>query len=224
LPVGEGRGLLGEVEAKDLLGAAGLPVVPTTLARSLDEAVTQARQFGYPVALKVVSPAIVHKSDVGGVRLGLASDAAVRAAFAALEVLPGQRFEGVAVQPMASPGVELALGAHRDPQFGPVGLFGLGGIFVETVRDVALRVASLSALDAGEMLDEICGRAILQGVRGEPPVDRAALVDALRRLGAFMLGHPSVASVDLNPVFGYPTGILAVDARIVLEPSVSQPL
>lgn len=213
--LGHERDVLGEIEAKDVLRAAGLPVIETTLARSADEAVQQAEQFGYPVALKVVSPEIVHKSDAGGVRLGLANADDVRAAFEALQALPG--FAGVAVQPMAEPGLEMVLGAHRDPQFGPVVLFGLGGIFVETLHDVALRLAPISRLEAQEMLDEIRGRALLDGVRGQPSVDRAAVAEALQRLGVFMLAHPNVASVDLNPVLGYPRGILAVDARVALE-------
>ena len=211
----DARSVLGEVEAKDVLRAAGLPVIETTLAVSAEDAVQQARHFGYPVALKVVSPEIVHKSDAGGVRLALTDDEAVRDAFAGLEALSG--FEGVAVQPMAQPGLELVLGAHRDAQFGPVVLFGLGGIFVETLHDVALRVAPISPLDAQDMLDDIRGRALLAGPRGQPPVDRAALADALQRLGDFMLSHPNVASVDLNPVLGYPRGILGVDARVALE-------
>jgi acyl-CoA synthetase (NDP forming) len=215
LVVGDARQVLGEVEAKDVLRAAGLPMIATTLAATADDAVEQARRFGYPVAVKVVSPEIVHKSDAGGVRLGLGDDDAVRAAFGGLQALSG--FEGVAVQPMAQPGLELVLGAHRDPQFGPVVLFGLGGIFVETLHDVALRVAPISSLDAQDMLDDIRGHALLAGARGQPPVDRAALSDALQRLGDFMVGHPNVASVDLNPVLGYPTGILGVDARVALE-------
>jgi acetyltransferase len=117
---------------------------------------------------------------------------------------------------MAAPGVELVLGANRDPQFGPVVLFGLGGVLVEVLHDVALRVAPLSAWDAGTMLDEVRGRALLDGVRGQPPVDRAALVDALLRLSDLMLREPCIASVDLNPVLAGAGGVLAVDARVVL--------
>ncbi len=221
IPLSAGRGALNEVEAKDILRAAGLPVVATAWARSADEAAALAEQLGYPVAAKVISPQILHKSDVGGVRLGLADSAAVRQAFADLQAVaaavPEAEFQGVAIQPMAAPGLELVLGAHRDPQFGPVVLFGLGGIFVEVLEDVALRVAPLREVDAREMLDEIRGRALLDGVRGQPPVDRAALVAALLRLSELMLREPAIDSIDLNPVFGYPDGILAVDARIVLR-------
>jgi acyl-CoA synthetase (NDP forming) len=217
-----GRAALNEVEAKDLLRGAGLPVVATTWARSADEAAAQAEALGYPVAAKVIAPQILHKSDVGGVRLGLADSAAVRQAFAALEAVaagvPGAEFQGVAIQPMAAPGLELVLGANRDVQFGPVVLFGLGGVFVEVLHDVALRVAPLRESDAYAMLDEIRGRALLAGARGQPPVSRAAIVEALLRLSDLMLSAPQIASVDLNPALGYPDGLLAVDARIVLAP------
>lgn len=214
------RAVLSEVDAKDYLRARGLPVVPTAAAQTRDQAVQLAAQYGFPVALKVLSPQIVHKSDVGGVYLRLPDAEAVGTAFDALEGLvartPGAAFEGVAVQPMAEPGLELVIGGHRDPQLGPVVLFGLGGIFVEALGDVALRLAPLAAADADEMLDEIRGRALLQGLRGQPPVDRAALRDALLRLGQVLHDTPEIASIDLNPVFAYPSGILAVDARIEL--------
>jgi acyl-CoA synthetase (NDP forming) len=215
-----GATALNEVEAKDLLRAAGLPVVPTRWARTADEAVAAAEELGYPVAAKVISPQIIHKSDVGGVRLGLADAAAVHAAFEAMQQVaagvPGAEFQGVAVQPMAAPGLEVVIGANRDPQFGPVVLFGLGGVFVEVLRDVALRVAPLRDRDAAEMLDQIRGRALLERARGRPPVDRAALIAALCRLGDVMLAEPRIAEVDLNPVLAYPDGLVAVDARIIL--------
>jgi acyl-CoA synthetase (NDP forming) len=217
-----GREALNEVEAKDLLRAAGLPIIATRWARSADEAVAQAEALGYPVAAKVIAPQILHKSDVGGVRLGLRDAAAVHQAFTALEAVaagvPGAEFQGVAVQPMAAPGLELVLGANRDPQFGPVILFGLGGVFVEVLHDVALRVAPLRARDAAAMLDEIKGRALLDGVRGQPAVDRKAIVEALCRLSDVMVAAPQIASLDLNPVLAYPDGLLAVDARVILAP------
>jgi hypothetical protein len=182
--------------------------------------VAQAEALGYPVVAKVIAPQILHKSDVGGVHLGLADAAAVRQAFADLQAVagsvPGAEFQGIAVQPMAAPGLELVLGANRDPQFGPVILFGLGGVFVEVLRDVALRVAPLGERDAIAMLDEIKGRALLDGVRGQPAVSRAAIVDALCRLSDLMLNAPQIAAVDLNPVLAYPDGLLAVDARMIL--------
>jgi acyl-CoA synthetase (NDP forming) len=213
-PRPDGGPILNEVESKDLLRQAGLPVIETRLARTADEAVGQATAFGYPVVLKVVSPEVIHKSDAGGVRLRLGDEAAVRSAFADLARAPG--FVGVAVQPMAAGGVELALGGHRDPQFGPVVLFGLGGVFVEALRDVALRVAPLSRVDAAEMLDEIRGRPLLEGARGQRPVDRGALLGVLCQLGDFLLARPWIESVDLNPVLAGPEGLSALDARVVL--------
>jgi acyl-CoA synthetase (NDP forming) len=217
-----GRTLLNEVEAKDVLRAAGLPVLPTHWTRSADEAVAQAEALGYPVAAKVIAPQLVHKSDVGGVRLHLADAAAVQRAFGELQgvaaTVPGAEFQGVALQRMAAPALELVMGANRDPQWGPVILFGLGGVFVEAVGDVALRVTPLSDRDALDMLDEIRGRVLLDGVRGQPPANRGAIVEALCRLSDLMLSQPRIASVDLNPVFSYPDRILAVDARMLLTP------
>ena len=211
---GHGRALC-EIKSKDLLRAAGLPVVATAAAASADEAVRLAGELGYPVALKIVAAGISHKSDAGGVHLGLADADGVRQAFAALQRLPG--FEAVAVQPMAAPGLEVVLGAHRDAQFGPVVLFGLGGVFVEALGDVAMRVAPLTPADAAGMLDDIRGRALLDGLRGQPPVDREAIAAGLLALSAFMLARPDVASVDVNPAFAYASGLLAVDARIELR-------
>jgi acetyltransferase len=215
------RDVLHEVEAKDLLRAAGLPVIPTRLATSEAVAVEVARGYGYPVAAKVVSPQVVHKSDQGGVRLGIASDEALTQAFgdlqAVVERIPGGVFDGVAVQPMAAAGVELVVGAHRDPQFGPVVVVGLGGVFVEVPGDVALRVAPISLRDAESMLDEFRGRPLLEGAHGGRGVDRLALANTLCTLAELMIQEPRIASVDLNPVFGYPDGVLAVDARVQLR-------
>jgi acyl-CoA synthetase (NDP forming) len=217
-----GRAMLHEVDAKDLLRGAGLPVIPTSLATNKAAAVEAARAYGYPVAVKVVSPEVVHKSDQGGVRLGVASDEAVMQVFgdlqAVVERIPGGAFDGVAVQPMAAAGVELVIGAHRDPQFGPVVMVGLGGIFVEVLGDIALRVAPLSLRDADSMLDELRGRPLLDGVRGGRGVDRAALANMLCTLAELMVQESRIDSVDLNPVFGYPDGVLAVDARVQLRP------
>jgi acyl-CoA synthetase (NDP forming) len=125
-------------------------------------------------------------------------------------------FVGVAVQPMAAPGLEVVLGAHRDAQFGPVILFGLGGVFVEVLHDVAMRVAPLAPGDSESMLDEIRGRGLLDGLRGQPPVDRRAIQDALTKLSQLMLDRPDIAGIDVNPAFAYADGLLAVDARIQL--------
>jgi acyl-CoA synthetase (NDP forming) len=218
----EGRTVLTAVEAKAFLAPSGIPIVPTRLARTQREAVRQAKDLGWPVVLKIVSPDIVHKSDIGGVKTGLASAAAVARAYrdlmeAARTRAPHARIHGVAVQPMAPQGREVILGAGKDPQFGHYVMFGLGGVWVEALRDVAFRLVPLTPRDAHQMVREIRGFPLLEGHRGQPPVDLASLERALLALSAFLEKHPEVREVDLNPVFAYPQGCLAVDARVVLD-------
>lgn len=217
----QGRTLLNEVEAKTILAEAGIPVTPTKLATSPDEAVTIAAEMGYPVALKVVSEAITHKSDIGGVELNLADQAAVRAAFdriaaAAQAAAPGAAIDGVSVQPMARAGTEVIMGMTMDQQFGPVLMFGLGGVMVEVLKDVAFRVVPLEPRDAKQMLREIQGFPVLDGYRGSDPADLDTLESILLKLSAFAEANPEVNELDLNPVFAYADGAVAVDARIVL--------
>jgi acyl-CoA synthetase (NDP forming) len=217
----QGRSLLTEVEAKELLGAAGIPVIETRLATSKDEAVATANELGYPVALKIVSPQITHKSDAGGVKLGLASAEDVSAAYdaivaAAKAAKPDAAIDGVAVQRMAEPGVEVIVGMTTDAQFGPVLMFGLGGVLVEVLKDVAFRVVPITPRDARQMMHDIQGFPLLQGYRGQEPADTAALEDLLMKLSTFIEAHPELEELDLNPVFAYPKGAVAVDARITL--------
>jgi acyl-CoA synthetase (NDP forming) len=222
-PVAAGkRTLLTEVAAKELLNAEGIPVVPTRLARSSGEAIRLAKSLGLPVALKVVSPDVVHKSDVGGVRLHLTSLARVGKAYG--EIVAGVRasmpdvlIEGISVQAMATPGIEVVAGLTRDRTFGPVVMFGLGGIFVEILNDVAFRVVPLQPKDARAMIREVRSFPILQGARGAAPVDLAALEDILLKLSGLAGRRPEIHEIDLNPVFAYPTGAVAVDARILLS-------
>ena len=217
----QGRTLLNEVEAKTILAEAGVPVTPTKLATSPDEAVTVAAEMGYPVALKVVSEAITHKSDIGGVELNLADEAAVRSAFdriaaAAEAAAPGATVDGVSVQPMARAGTEVIMGMTMDQQFGPVLMFGLGGVMVEVLKDVAFRVVPLEPRDAKQMLREVQGFPVLDGYRGSDPADLDTLESILLKLSAFAEANPEVNELDLNPVFAYADGAVAVDARIVL--------
>lgn len=217
----EGRTLLTEVEAKSLLQEAGVPVAATLLARTREEAQAAADQVGYPVVLKIVSPDIAHKSDVGGVKLNLKDREAVGAAFDevvanAQRAVPGARITGVAVQHMAPQGTEVIVGMTTDPQFGPVLMFGLGGIMVEVLKDVSFRLVPLEEKDARQMIDEIKGRPVLSGVRGQPPADIEALKQTILKVSEFVQAHPEVKELDLNPVFAYPDGALAVDARIVI--------
>ena len=218
----EGRTLLNEVESKELLGSAGIPVVPTRFAGSADEAASIAAEVGFPVALKVVSPEITHKSDVGGVELNLADASAVREAYErivtnAKRAAPAASVDGVSVQQMAKPGTEVIVGLTTDPQFGPVMMFGLGGIMVEVLKDVAFRIVPLEPRDAKQMVREIKAFPVLEGIRGRAPADLDALERLILQVSSFAEMHPEVAEIDLNPVFAYPDGALAVDARIVIS-------
>jgi len=217
-----GRTVLTEVESKQILEEAGIPTARAQLAAGRDQAIAAAKQLGFPVVLKIVSPEISHKSDVGGVKLNLGSEEEVGAAFddivaAARKAEPEAKIEGVSVQKMAPPGVEVIMGMTKDAQFGPVLMFGLGGVFVEVLKDVAFRIVPLEPRDARQMIREIQGFPVLQGFRGQPPADLAALESMLLRLSAFVEEHPEIAELDLNPVFAYKDGALAVDARIVLS-------
>lgn len=227
------RLLLTEVEAKSLLSASGIPVVQTQLARSRDEAITLAQNLGFPVVLKICSSEVVHKSDVGGVQLNLTTPDAVGKAFDAImqavkRAQPTAAVDGVSVQSMAKPGLEVIIGLTSDPQFGPVCMFGLGGIVVEVLKDVAFRLAPLQPRDAHAMIREIKGYALLTGHRGQPAVDLAALENLLLQVSRLPEKHPEIKELDLNPVFAYADGCLAVDARIALHgaqlPTTPRPL
>ena len=217
----EGRTVLTEVESKRILEDAGVPVTAARLAPTADAAVQAAEELGYPVVLKVVSPDVTHKSDAGGVRLGLASGEAVRDAYDGIKESvkrrePEARIDGVSVQRMAPPGIEVIVGVSLDPQFGPVLMFGLGGVLVEVLKDVAFRIVPIEPRDASQMVREIKGFPLLEGVRGQDAADLAALEELLLKVSAFVEAHPEVAELDLNPVFAYKDGAVAVDARIVL--------
>ena len=218
----QGRTVLSEVEAKQLLAEAGIPVVEARLAATRDEAIALADDFGYPVALKIVSAQITHKSDIGGVKLNVGDADEVGAAFdtilaAAKNADASATLDGVSVQRMAEPGVEVITGMTMDAQFGPVLMFGLGGVLVEVLKDVSFRVVPITERDANQMIHEIQGFPILEGHRGQEPADIPALQDLLVKLSSFVEAHPDIAELDLNPVFAYPSGAVAVDARIVLS-------
>jgi len=218
----EGRTILTEVESKQVLEGAGIPIASAQLAATREEAMAAAGQIGLPVVLKIVSPDISHKSDVGGVKLNLGSEEEVAAAFneiveAARRAQPEATVLGVSVQKMARPGVEVIMGMTTDPQFGPVLMFGLGGVFVEVLKDVSFRIVPLEPRDARQMIRDIQGFPVLEGFRGQEPADLAALEEMLMRLSAFVEKHPEIQELDLNPIFAYKDGALAVDARIVLS-------
>lgn len=218
----QGRTILTEIEAKQMLEEAGVPVSPARLAKTKDEAASVAASLGFPIVLKIVSPQITHKSDVGGVALGLMSAEDVGAAFdrivaSAKQHVPDATIEGVAVQRMEKQGTEVIIGVTKDPQFGPVLMFGLGGVLVEVLKDVAFRVVPINQRDARQMIEEIKGYPLLQGYRGSDPADMAKLQELLLKVSAFVEAHPEVAELDLNPVFAYKDAAIAVDARIVLD-------
>jgi len=219
----EGRVSIGDAEAWAVLEAYGFTVPKSRLAKTPDEAVHIAEEIGYPVVMKIASPDILHKTDVGGVRLNLHTPDEVRDAFDLIvyragRYVPGARIWGCQVQQMILGGREVLLGMSRDPQFGPLVAFGLGGIYVEALKDVAFRVAPFSREEAHEMIREIRSYPLLEGVRGEPPADHEALADALLRISRMVMDFPEIVELDINPlkVFEAGRGAIAIDMRLVL--------
>ena len=212
-----------EVQAMEVLRLAGIPVPDCTLATNADTAVAAAERASGPVVLKVVSPDILHKSDVGGVKLNLSGEDAVRRGHVAIldsvhSHCPDVRIDGVLVAPMAPKGVECIVGVHGDPVFGPVVMFGLGGVFVEVLKDVSFRLAPFDRTQAMAMIREIKGYALLQGARGTPPCDIGALADALAALSQFAHAHrDDFSSIEINPLLALPDGqgALALDAVLI---------
>lgn len=217
-----GRARLNELEALELLAAYGVPTAPARLARSADDAARLAAELGGPLVAKVVSPQVEHKSDAGGVRVGVEGSAAAREAFEGIArdvraAVPGAEITGVLLQPMVRGRRETIVGVSRDRVFGPLLMFGLGGIFVEALRDVVFRMAPIGERDALGMVRGIRGARILAGMRGQPPVDERALVDALRRVSQLAADFPLIAELDVNPLLVDESGVVAVDARVRLE-------
>jgi acetyltransferase len=223
----ESRNRLVELPALEVFRHYGFPTVPYALAKTADEAVAAAAEMGYPVVMKISGPKILHKTDVGGVRLNLADDEAVRAAFEAMVESVrghlGQDVEiwGVLIQKMLEQGKEVILGMTRDPKFGPLLMFGLGGIYTEALRDVAFRLAPIRERNAMQMIKGIRSYRLLEGVRGEPPSDLSAIAECLLRLSQLVTDHPSIQELDINPLIVYARGSGAVvaDARIILKES-----
>ena len=216
------QNLLTEVESKALLKKAGIPVVETKLARSKKEAISISNAMGFPVVLKISSTDVVHKSDSGGVKLGLANTTQVGKAYNEIlssvkQAYPKARIEGVSVQSMAPPGVEVIVGMSKDAQFGPVLMFGLGGILVEVLKDVSFRIVPVTLRDARAMIREIKGYPVLEGYRGQKPASIPALEKLIIKVSQFVEKNPQIRELDLNPIFAYPDKAVAVDARIILE-------
>ena len=221
----EDRLSIGDSEARQILTAYGLQIPKSEIAATPDEAVDLAHQIGFPVVLKIASPDILHKTDIGGVKVGLTNAEDVRDAFElmvyrAQRYLPQAHLWGCLVQQMVpAGGQEVLVGMNRDPQFGPLVTFGLGGIYVETLKDVTFRVAPISVQEAELMLSEIRAHALLDGVRGKPPLDKKAIVDALLRIAQLVQDFPEIVELDINPLMVYPQGqgAIAIDMRLVLS-------
>lgn len=218
----EGRSILTEFESKRILKQTGLPVVETKLAKSQKEAVAISQKIGFPVVLKIVSPDVIHKTDSGGVKLSVNGVAHVKKAYD--EILkkvrrqyPKALLHGISVQKMVKPGTEVIVGVSKDPQFGHVVMFGLGGIFVELLKDVSFRVIPVERRDAQEMIKEIKGYPLLQGYRGKEPTDISALVEIILKISKLIEENPQIKELELNPILAYRHRAVAVDARIILE-------
>ena len=221
----EDRVSIGDFESREVLKAYGMQIPASEIAATPDEAIEIATRIGFPVVLKIASPDILHKTDVGGVKVGLRNAEEVRDAFELMvyraeRYVPDATIWGCLVQQMVpSGGLEVLVGMNRDPQFGPLVTFGLGGIYVETLKDVTFRVAPFSRLEAEQMLKEIRAHALLDGVRGQPEYDKEAIVDVLLRIGQLVQEFPEIAELDINPLMVYPKnrGAIAIDMRLVLS-------
>ncbi|TET88455.1 MAG: acetyl-CoA synthetase, partial [Dehalococcoidia bacterium] len=205
-----------------LLEKAGISVIKTKHPPSMKEAVALSKEIGFPVVLKIASPDVIHKSDAGGVKVGLKNGAQVSQAYREImtsikQKHPKATIDGISVQPMAKPGVEVIIGMNKDPQFGPVLMFGLGGILVEILKDVSFRIVPLARRDAREMIRDIKGYPVLEGYRGQEPANVPFLEEMLLKVSDFAERNPEIKELDLNPIFAYRDGAIAVDARIVLE-------
>jgi len=209
-------------QALDIMHAYGIPVIKSGVATTVEQAAEKAGKLGYPVVMKIISPQITHKSDVGGVKLNIRTENEIYNAWdeikEAVSRIPGARMLGVLLQQYRTGGTEVILGAKRDPQFGPVLVYGLGGIYTELLRDVSFRIAPVSPQEARAMIEETRSFKILQGVRGNEAADIDALVYSLVRLGHLVHNHPEIAEMDINPMLVDATGAVALDGRIMLNP------
>jgi len=225
----EGRLTLGDAESREIMKAYGLRIPQSVLAQNADKAVAAAESIGYPVVMKIVSPDILHKSDIGGVRLNIRDADQVRDSFDLLvyraqRYMADARIWGVLVQEMVSKGKEIIIGVNRDPQFGPLLMFGLGGIYVEVLKDVTFRIAPVSRQEATDMIDEIRSYHLLRGVRGEKPSDLPAIIDTILRVSQLVTDFPEIVEMDINPLMVYEEGrgAVAVDMRFVLKEKESE--
>jgi len=218
----EGRNFLFEHEAKNLCSKYELPVTRFTVSKTEDEAIEAAKELGFPVVLKIVSPQVLHKSDAGGVLIDIKDEDGVREGYNRIldnvkAKVPEAQITGILVQEMAPSSTEVIVGSTKDPTFGPTIMFGLGGIFVEVLKDVSFRLAPITRTDAEEMIREIKSYKILEGARGMPEADQKALVDILLKTSELLMECPEISELDMNPVLVYEKGAKIVDARIILD-------
>jgi acetyl-CoA synthetase (ADP-forming) len=218
----EGRKTLLETEAKTICSQYCIPITKFNLSRNEKEAVKQADQIGYPIVLKIISPDVIHKSDAGGVIINLRNAQEVSTGYRKIienvkKYNSDAKIIGVLIQEMAPQATEVIIGAIKDPQFGQTVMIGLGGIFVEILKDTNFRVAPLTSQDAIEMITQLKAFPVLKGYRNTPPADIDALVDILCNTSRLVMDHPEIKELDLNPVMAYQKGAKTVDARIILE-------
>ena len=216
----EKRPLL-ETEAKELLREYKIPVPNFKLIKNEDEVSKIAEEIGYPIVMKIVSPDIIHKSDAGGVKVGIKNENEAKLAykeiiFKAKKYNKEARIFGIIASPLIPQGTEVIVGMMKDPHFGPVAMFGLGGIFVEILKDVSFRILPLKEKDAQEMIAEIKGYEILKGVRGELPKDIEAIRETLIKISQLTMENPEINEIDLNPIFVFEKGLQVIDARMIL--------
>ncbi len=217
----EKRDILTVDESKDLLKAYGIKTNRNFLARNVASAAESALKLGFPVVMKIVSPEIIHKTDVGGVRVNLQTEEEVREAYdtmikAALDHYPEANIGGILIEEMIQ-GTEMIVGISKDPTFGHLIMFGMGGVFVEVFKDVSFRVIPLEKDDALEMIEEIKGKKIIEGVRGNDPIDKDKIAEVMLRVSNIIEEHPEISAMDINPLLGNSSDVVAVDARFLIE-------
>jgi len=216
----EKRSLL-ETEAKELLREYGISVPDFKLIKSEDEIVGLAKEINFPIVMKIVSPDIIHKTEAGGVKVGIKDEKEAKAAYQDIiykvkKYKKEAKISGIIAYSMIPQGTEIIIGMMKDPHFGPVIMFGLGGIFVEILKDISFRILPLEERDAEEMISEIKGYQILKGIRGETPKDVKSIRDVLMKISQLVMDNPEIKEIDLNPVFLFNQGLQVVDARMIL--------
>ena len=217
----EKRSLL-ETEAKELLKEYGIPVPNFKLIKSEEEIAELAKEINFPIVMKIVSPDIIHKTDAGGVKVGVKDEEEARMIYQeiiskAIKYNKKASISGVIAYTMVPQGTEIIIGMMKDPHFGPVIMFGLGGIFVEVLKDISFRILPIEEIDAREMIAEIKGYEILKGARGNPPRDIRAIEEVLMKVSKLTMENPEINEIDLNPIFVFENGIQVVDARMILS-------